>query len=284
MLKKVQFIISYHPPIFEAFKQLTTNNVKQRIIIKCIENGIAVYSPHTALDVVTGGVNDWIADSIGEGIRKAIKPSELSSSMNKIILYFSPQEVDIFKDLSNLGAHAFFISPSSLGESKVELVVPKHRITEVFEIVKKIKLNNKFTWETFPLDPEPNTNVGVGRIVILNEAVKLSVLIERVKKLTGLQYLKVAISGKDIIKKVAICAGSGGSILKGVRADAFITGEMAHHDLLAATAQGTSVILCDHSNSERGYLQILKNKLDTIFQGAVNVHLSTTDVDPLVIV
>lgn len=59
------FIISYHPPIFRPFKRLTQHSAKERIIIKCIENRIAVYSPHTALDAVEGGLNDWLLSPFG---------------------------------------------------------------------------------------------------------------------------------------------------------------------------------------------------------------------------
>lgn len=59
------FIISYHPPVFRPFKRLTQNSAKERIIVKCIENKIAVYSPHTALDAVAGGLNDWLLSPFG---------------------------------------------------------------------------------------------------------------------------------------------------------------------------------------------------------------------------
>jgi putative NIF3 family GTP cyclohydrolase 1 type 2 len=42
-------IMSYHPPIFQAMKRLTQADVKQRIVIRCIENQCAIYSPHSAL-------------------------------------------------------------------------------------------------------------------------------------------------------------------------------------------------------------------------------------------
>jgi len=252
-IRKVQLIISYHPPLFDAIKQLRSNNVKQRIILKCIENGIVIYSPHTALDSVNGCVNDWLADGLGEGTRVPITPHDYQTSINKVILYFSVEEVDVLKQLTNIGAHNFFVTPSSLGESKVELLVPKNKNSEVYEIVKKIKGKQKFCWESFPVDAEPNSQNGVGRIVTLHETVKLPVLIDRVKKLLGLRILRVATAKSDI-KTIAICAGSGGSVLKGVKADAYVTGEMAHHDILAATARGTTVILCGHSNTERGYL------------------------------
>jgi len=72
--KRVQFILAYHPPIFDALKQVTTKTTKQRIVIKCLSNGISVYSPHTAFDSVRNGINDWLAEGLGEGTREPIKP------------------------------------------------------------------------------------------------------------------------------------------------------------------------------------------------------------------
>ena len=34
---------------------------------RCAAEGISVYSPHTALDSVRGGINDWLAQGLGEG-------------------------------------------------------------------------------------------------------------------------------------------------------------------------------------------------------------------------
>jgi putative NIF3 family GTP cyclohydrolase 1 type 2 len=47
-----------------------------------------------------------------------------------------------------------------------------------------------------------------------------------------------------LIETVAICAGSGSSVLNSVKADLYFTGEMGHHDVLAALYRNTSVILC----------------------------------------
>lgn len=56
---------------------------------------------------------------------------------------------------------------------------------------------------------------------------------------------------------------------------------MSHHEVLHAVYNGANVILCDHSNTERGYLQLLKTKLDKLFQNKVTVIISKTDKDPL---
>lgn len=62
---KSNMIISYHPPIFSGMKRLSQKQWKDKIIIQCIENRIAVYSPHTSYDCVDGGVNDWLISCFG---------------------------------------------------------------------------------------------------------------------------------------------------------------------------------------------------------------------------
>jgi putative NIF3 family GTP cyclohydrolase 1 type 2 len=45
--KNANMIISYHPPIFQGLKRITMAGWKERIVIQCMENKIALYSPHT---------------------------------------------------------------------------------------------------------------------------------------------------------------------------------------------------------------------------------------------
>lgn len=124
------------------------------------------------------------------------------------------------------------------------------------------------------------------------------------------------------ISTVAVCAGSGASVLSGVKADLYITGrssevhihqhkistipqlpvfsepdcyfisdhlnhfpgEMSHHEVLDAVAKGTSVILCDHSNSERGFLSVFRERLTVRLPDSVAVVVSKVDRDPLEVV
>lgn len=87
-----------------------------------------------------------------------------------------------------------------------------------------------------------------------------------------------------MIRTVAICAGSGASVLNGVASDLYLTGEMGHHDVLAALAQNTSVVLCEHSNTERGYLrEVLKPWLENDLAPTDEVIISQLDRDPLTV-
>lgn len=83
---------------------------------------------------------------------------------------------------------------------------------------------------------------------------------------------------------MAVCAGSGASVLRGVRADLYLTGEMSHHEVLDAVCKGTHVVLCDHTNTERGFLKVVQGRLVDQLAMKVQVIVSETDRDPLVVV
>ena len=71
-------------------------------------------------------------------------------------------------------------------------------------------------------------------------------------------------------------------MLEGVTADMFLTGEMSHHQVLEATGRGIAVLLCEHSNTERGFLQAdYKKKLQVAFAGSLDIIIPTSDKDPL---
>eukprot|EP00112_Aurelia_sp_Birch-Aquarium-sp1_P011254 Seg2367.2 transcript_id=Seg2367.2/GoldUCD/mRNA.D3Y31 product="NIF3-like protein 1" protein_id=Seg2367.2/GoldUCD/D3Y31 len=86
------------------------------------------------------------------------------------------------------------------------------------------------------------------------------------------------------VSSIAVCAGSGGSVLRGVSADLYLTGEMSHHEVLHATESGRSVILCDHSNTERGFLKTLPPLMHEWFNADVSIEVSTKDRDPLTVI
>lgn len=59
---------------------------------------------------------------------------------------------------------------------------------------------------------------------------------------------------------------------------------MSHHEVMDAVARGTSVILSDHSNSERGYLAVFRERLAVRLPDSVTVVQSKADRDPLEVI
>lgn len=58
--EKCELIISHHPLIFKPIK-----SVNDKRLVKLIQNGIGVFSFHTRLDRVEGGVNTALAEILG---------------------------------------------------------------------------------------------------------------------------------------------------------------------------------------------------------------------------
>jgi dinuclear metal center YbgI/SA1388 family protein len=69
-------VVAYHPPIFKPIKRLTAGS----IAFELARSGVAVYSPHTALDMAPGGTNDALAEALGlfecRPLRKGQAPGE----------------------------------------------------------------------------------------------------------------------------------------------------------------------------------------------------------------
>ena len=57
----VTAVVAYHPPIFKGLKRLGPGE----LAFEAVRAGVAVYSPHTALDVAFGGTNDHLAALAG---------------------------------------------------------------------------------------------------------------------------------------------------------------------------------------------------------------------------
>lgn len=130
-----------------------------------------------------------------------------------------------------------------------------------------------------------------GKLLTVKESDQstLSEVVKRIKAHLKLKHIQVArphnIRDESLMTSAAACAGSGGSVLEGVKADLLLTGEMSHHQVLDATSRGSVVVVCGHTNTERGFLQgTYKNRLDKACEGQVEVSIAATDKDPLEIV
>jgi len=204
-------IVAYHPPIFAPLKHLLLGADRQGVLLAAITEGISIYSPHTALDAVDGGVTEWLAGGLGEGKLQCSRPA---------------------------GS-----------------------------------------------EPTNSSAPGPGRLLELATASTLTDLLMRIKAHLQLDTLRVAATREHqegkAISRIGICPGAGASVLAASGAELYLTGEMRHHDLLAALDAGSSVILCEHSSSERGYLPVLRKRLMEELGGEVEVMVSSQDQEPL---
>lgn len=134
-----------------------------------------------------------------------------------------------------------------------------------------------------------DTNFGQGRCTRLPRPISLKAAIGRVKRHLGLAQLRVSAATRhmddaETIQSIAVCAGAGGALFKDLsNCDLYVTGEMRHHDVRRLAERGSSVILSEHSHTERGFLRLLADRLTRETGGGATFHVSQYDCDPLVL-
>lgn len=281
--QKVGLIVSYHPPIFQSLKRLVWNNPKQRIVTMAMENRVAVYSPHTSCDAVENGVNDWLAKSLG--VLKLSHPIKPTDTSEKFAFNVTCEKESFSKSFQRCMSRNF--SDSEISERSCTVSCNSGEVPKFMNLISK----NCDYMEKLQITRNKAFNKslnGMGRVCLLNENTTLEELLGSIKYHIGIPHLRVAIGDnktlKSPLKSVALCAGSGSSILSGMKSDLYLTGEMSHHDVLAATSNGSSVVLCEHSNSERGFLKEFKEQIhQSLNDSSVEILLSQVDKDPLTV-
>jgi dinuclear metal center YbgI/SA1388 family protein len=149
------------------------------------------------------------------------------------------------------------------------------------------------TTSTIQLHADQNAprGTGYGRVLTLSSPASLREVVERIKQGLAVPTARVcpapsvdgAHAEQKEVRTIAICAGSGASVFKGLRqdVDVLFCGEMGHHDVLAAQAAGRSVVLVEHTNNERGYLAAVAAPWLRTEMPTVEVLVSEADRDPL---
>ncbi len=311
---RCELIVAYHPPIFEPLPRLTDADPKQRLILAAAAKKIAIYSPHTALDAARGGVNDWLIRCAGPGRFAPITPTPSASAPLKLVV-FAPTDVThhVRRAMADAGAGrqgnysecSYEIDGSGrfrphaeanpaigqadrleeVAETRIEMLVDAHLLPDVVQAMRAAHPYEEPAFDLLPRHPEPShphTATGAGRVGELDRPVSPRTLIARLKQHLGVKFLEAAVvPGQRRVRRLAVCPGAGGSLLQQAGPiDAYITGEMRHHDVLAAVAAGTTVLLAGHTQTERPYLRIYRDRLREAGADQVEWRISQADRPP----
>jgi dinuclear metal center YbgI/SA1388 family protein len=303
-----QLVIAYHPPIFHPLKRVLAGQP----VFDAIRHGIALYSPHTALDAADGGTNDMLADILGLTERRALRPVAAQAGQYKLVTFVPAENVDDVSEalfdagaghignysscsFSAAGEGTFFGEAGTrpaVGEAgrleravemRLETVVPVARVGEVIAALWRVHPYEEPAFDLNLLAAIPDGR-GMGRIGSLDTT--RQALLAHIKRELGVERLLVAGPTEGPVRIAAACAGSCGNLLHdaiGAKADLFLTGEVRHHDALAAAAGGMTVVCALHSNSERPVLLRLKEKLASLAP-SLAAAVSSRDRDPFAIV
>jgi dinuclear metal center YbgI/SA1388 family protein len=311
--QSAQMVIAYHPVIFKPLSRVTRQGCP--VVYEAIQSGLSIYSPHTALDVAASGPNDMLAQVLGLTDIETLDPAQ-GPAERKIITFVPESDVQAVSEATfeagagTIGQYeecSFRAAGTGtfqgrdgtrpaigqagrfeqVAELRLEMVCPADRVAQVCKAIRRAHSYEEPPVDVYPL--EPKACGGLGRIGNLVAPDDLTELVTRVKQALGVHGVQLARApglGDGPVTRGACCAGSCGSLFRQAArrgAEVYLTGEMRHHDALAAAAAGMSVICVGHSNSERRCLPLLADMLIQRLP-ELEVVVSDADADPFEVV
>lgn len=105
---------------------------------------------------------------------------------------------------------------------------------------------------------------GIGRYGWLGECMTLEHCGEKIKRIFGLESVKIFGDGDRLVEKAAICPGSGKSVIQkaaALGADVLITGDIDHHTGIDAMAMGLAIIDAGHYGLEKIFVPYMEEFL-----------------------
>ncbi len=301
-------IVSFHPIIFSGLKKLNGSNYVERVVLKAIQNNIAIYAIHTALDNSVKGVSAKMADVLGLKNRKILLPK--TGLIKKLTTYVPKQDAEkVRKALHEAGAGAignysdcsFNIegrgtyrgnenSNPIKGESGrlhtenetfISVIFEKHLENDVLKTLVATHPYEEVAYDIITTD-NAHQHIGMGMVGELADEVAEKEFLNFLKiqfKLHGMRHSQLL---DKPIKKVAVLGGSGSFAINAAKhsgADIYISADFKYHDFFKSENR---LVLADigHYESEQFTKNLLADYLTKKFRNFA-IILSKINTNPI---
>lgn len=306
--KGCELIICHHPIIFKGLKQLNGKNYIERIIIKAVQNNIAIYAIHTNLDNVYEGVNKKICERLGLVDCRILAPK--NGHLKKLVVYSPIDHAEKIRTaLCEAGAGSIanydYCTFNSIGEGtfkgneksnpfsgergkltsvkevKIEVIFTSHLQKNILNAMRKAHPYEVVAHDIFHLENR-HQNIGSGMIGRLAKPMDSQLFLTFVKEKMKTDCIRHTHIHKKEVQTIAVCGGSGSFLLanaKRQQADVFITADVKYHDFFDAE---DSLIIADigHYESEQFTSELIQEILKENFPKFA-AHLSVHNTNPI---
>jgi dinuclear metal center YbgI/SA1388 family protein len=212
---------------------------------------------------------------------RPIKSIDFSSPHGSIIRTAAQHQLAIFSAHTNLDMVRDGVNDvlaRRLGLKGIEILQPRN-----WE--QRLKSGDALTGDISPII-DIEIEHGLGRIGSLGTIKKLASLALTVKEKLNLNFVKVAGNPELEISQVAICSGSGSSLMKtflASNAQVYISGDIHYHDAREAESVDRAIIDIGHFASEHLMVEALALQLAKILPEAgirAAIKACTIEKDP----
>lgn len=293
---KVDGFITHHPLLFRPLSRIDLQTPLGKALQTLIQNDLFLIAAHTNVDKAAKGLNDYLATQLGLTLTQPLEPSS-TQSLCKIVVFVPESHCEVLRVVMAkngagvIGAYqecAFEVKgtgsfrPTAIAnpqfgnkeqlnrvsETRLEMIANQNAISR---IIHAIYSHHPYEEPAVDIIPLLNSSrEGLGRIGELTTPLRFMEICQLVKERLKPQGARFSGDPAKNIRRVAICSGSGGSLLKTVLrrgADLYITGDLDYHDFLTAQEEGLAVIDAGHWATERGFIQWMTTVFDQCFGG-----------------
>jgi len=313
-----ELLVSHHPLLLTPVHGVPADDPKGALVHRMIRARIAHYVAHTNADVANPGVSDALGDLLGLGNLRPLEP-HLFDPDDKLVVFVPLADlVRVIDALAAAGAGrignyercawsatgigTFRPEPaatpftglvgavSEVAEARVEMVVPRGLRGDVLQALRAAHPYEEPAFDLYARLPEPAASIGIGRVGELPSATTLRGFVDLAAHALPPTTWGLRASGRPDrpVRTVAVCGGSGGSLVEAARtagADAYLTADLRHHPAVEAVSErGTDAMgLVDaaHWATEAPWLSDVAARLRTRFaQEGLKVTVSAEITDP----
>lgn len=305
-------IISHHPLLYRAVKNITNHDVKGQMITKLIKHDISLYSSHTSFDLSPYGMNSYIANQLD--LKKIRFLDDCAENFYKIEVYVPKENAQellnamyqagagkignyencsysllgegTFKPLGNSNPYVGAINQiEHTQEIKIEALSGKRYIGNIIDAINQ---NHPYECPVYNIFEIKNTNGGIGLGVIgeFPSVMEAETFIAEVKKIFGCEKIKLTnnFTGRKI-KTVAFCSGAGADYLskaKSMGADVMITADCKWSDYLYAVEHDLIVVSPTHFESEHSFIQLMRDILNKEANDLKIIESKAQDIEVII--
>jgi dinuclear metal center YbgI/SA1388 family protein len=305
-------LVTHHPLIFSPLHQITSSTSTGASILKAAQGNLALLAMHTNYDIAAEGLNDLLASKIGLEHTRPLKVTGRDHLVKLVV--FVPEEhlttvrtallphaesIGNYRDcsFSSAGEGTFFPLEGAqptigvvgqqciVAEQRLELMVRHDLLPKAIRVLLAVHPYEEPAYDCYPLLNEAPP-LGLGRIGSLAEPVPLAAWATEVAHQLGCKSIRFVGEPSRLIKKIALCSGSGASLLRdAIRsgADLLLTGDIKYHEAREAESQGLALVDAGHFGTEALMVSDIRDFLDNALTQAghcVEIFRADCEQDP----
>ena len=273
-------LLTHHPLIFKPLGRVDTQTRIGQAVACSLENKVAVYSAHTNLDAARGGINWTLADGLNlERVQvllgtspERVKlvtfvPLSAAEELRNALFAAGAGNIGDYSSCSftTQGTGSFFGAEGTnpvagragelelVTEIRLEVILESEMITPVVKALRDHHPYEEPAADLYPLLSSQKEE-GLGLVGDLPGDMTIEDVSGDFVRLLGIRTVRLVGDRNARVRRLALCAGSGASLLESAAAsgaDLFVTGDVKYHDARGAQEAGLPVLDVGHFAPER---------------------------------